>query len=418
MIEVNKLKQMRLLVVSHKRLYCHAGVFYTTGGTPLEYKVLADLFEDIHVLNNVTKCSSKPQGMETLDGRLQIHRILRRSYGIFPLAVFGFVKSAIQMFLLVKRHHIDVVWAKGVSQENAGAIWAAIIAGVPSILRLQGYEFSRYCGENEQENSFGGTTHYRNRKKWLLKLVTRYCTKVSFVSSPQAGSLDEIEMKRSQRICQMPFPNPSVTKEYLEVPPLKTTTQQKEIIFVGRLVRAKNLHMLLDVFACLLKRLNSPTWLRLRLVGDGYLRTELESHARDLHIADYVRFAGHVPRNEVWQYLANSWVFALSSMHEGSPKALIEAMAAARPVVASRVGGITALVEDGLTGYLVNPDNVDDFAEKLERVLTDDNLAIEMGIRGRERAKNYDIRAFQNNVARLIGEALDLYDKNRKEFQV
>jgi glycosyltransferase involved in cell wall biosynthesis len=89
------------------------------------------------------------------------------------------------------------------------------------------------------------------------------------------------------------------------------------------------------------------------IVGDGPLRDKLAAHARALGIADDVRFTG--PVADVRPLLAAMDVFVLPSWAEGMSNALMEAMAAVRPVVATAVGGNTEIVADGSTGVLIPP---------------------------------------------------------------
>lgn len=80
-------------------------------------------------------------------------------------------------------------------------------------------------------------------------------------------------------------------------------------------------------------------------------------------------------------------IFCLTSTHEGMPNVLLEAMAAARPVVATKVGGVPELVKDGVTGFLVDSGDVDGFARAVKSLLADPALAEKMGLAGRERVE-------------------------------
>jgi glycosyltransferase involved in cell wall biosynthesis len=125
---------------------------------------------------------------------------------------------------------------------------------------------------------------------------------------------------------------------------------------------------------------------RLVLVGDGRDRRRLEELAATLGLAGAVRFEGHVldPR----PFLAQAHVVALASDHEGFPNALLEAMASGRPVVATRVGGVPELVQDGTSGFLTEPDPAR-LAERLRHLLTDRVLRQRMGSAARARAEAF-----------------------------
>src|SRR5262245_55447743 len=119
---------------------------------------------------------------------------------------------------------------------------------------------------------------------------------------------------------------------------------------VGRLMPIKGLDRLIEAFAQLRQR-QPGLKAHLVIVGDGPLRNELEQCARRLGVAAEVRFLG--ARNDVYDLMACFDVFALSSLHEGVPMVILEAMAVGIPIVASRVGGIAEILEDGKDALLV-----------------------------------------------------------------
>jgi glycosyltransferase involved in cell wall biosynthesis len=123
------------------------------------------------------------------------------------------------------------------------------------------------------------------------------------------------------------------------------------------------------------------------LVGDGPRRAELEDLSALLRLDDAVEFVGSVgdPR----PYLAMAHVVALTSTSEGLPNAVLEAMASARPVVATAVGGVPELIEEGVTGRLV-PQDDRAVADALVDVLADPVSSARMGTAGRERARLFD----------------------------
>ena len=119
----------------------------------------------------------------------------------------------------------------------------------------------------------------------------------------------------------------------------------------------------------------------LMLVGDGPERASLQAHAAALGIANRVTFCG--TRRDLGNLLPAMDVFALPSLWEGLPLALILAMGASRPVVATNLAGIPEVVTDGQTGLLVEPGNVSEIGAALARVCRDDALRAELGARAR-----------------------------------
>lgn len=149
---------------------------------------------------------------------------------------------------------------------------------------------------------------------------------------------------------------------------------------LGRLVPVKGYDILLRAAPRMVARVPN---LKILLVGDGPQRPRLASLARDLGIAAHVLLPGHCA--DVRPYLRRMDVFVLPSLAEGLPLALLEAMAAGRPVVVTRVGGMPEVVSDGEEGLLVAPQSEEALAAACLRLLGDPVLRAACGRKGRVR---------------------------------
>ncbi len=150
--------------------------------------------------------------------------------------------------------------------------------------------------------------------------------------------------------------------------------------FVGRLHPQKGLQYLLEAAARL--RMQSPVDFHLLLVGEGKLRSDLETHAAALGIADITIFTG--ARTDIPDVLAELDIFVFPSLWEGLSLALLEAMAAGLPVVTTHVGGNPEIVVEGKTGFMVAPANSAALVEKLLCLLDSRALCVQMGLAGFE----------------------------------
>lgn len=121
------------------------------------------------------------------------------------------------------------------------------------------------------------------------------------------------------------------------------------------------------------------------LAGEGPLRGDLEAEVARLGVADRVAFLGQ--RADVPELLAACDVFALPSLYEGTSLAVLEAMAARRPVVSSRIGGTEELIIDGVSGILVPPGDASALAGALRHLLGDEGLRASLAARARERVE-------------------------------
>lgn len=128
---------------------------------------------------------------------------------------------------------------------------------------------------------------------------------------------------------------------------------------------------------------------KLTMVGDGPLRAPLERYIINVGLSGAVTLTGNVNHRRALLELAQSGIFLMSSLSEGFPNALLEAMALGKTVVATAVGGVTDLVDGGHNGLLAPPRSPERMAEALDQVLADRNLALRLGDQARETSKSY-----------------------------
>jgi glycosyltransferase involved in cell wall biosynthesis len=167
---------------------------------------------------------------------------------------------------------------------------------------------------------------------------------------------------------------------------------------VGRIFPIKNHRLFLDAAAAVAAQERTARFL---VVGDGVLRPAMEQHARALGIADRVVFTGW--RRDLARIYADLDVLVVSSNNEGTPVSAIEAMAAGRPVVATRVGGLPDLISDGKTGRLVPPGDVHALSTAVLELLRDRPFARALG----ETARGQVRERFA--AERLIADVQGLY---------
>lgn len=176
---------------------------------------------------------------------------------------------------------------------------------------------------------------------------------------------------------------------------------------VGRVQDVKHQAGLIDAFISLQAlRPSDKGRLRLVIVGDGPLREQLEARVAQARLGDSVTLAGE--RNDIADLMRGFSVFALSSIAEGTPVTLLEAMACGLPVVSTAVGGIPELVQEGVTGYLVPADDPAAMAAALARYADDAQLCARHGAAGRARVDE------RYSVASMVQAYACLYDRLRQ----
>ena len=152
------------------------------------------------------------------------------------------------------------------------------------------------------------------------------------------------------------------------------------LLFVGRLVKEKDLDDLIKANDLLKQRGND---FKLVLVGDGPMREELEEKLPD------ALFAGYRHKKELSEFYASADVFVFPSTTETFGNVVLEAFASGLPAVVVNKGGVADIVNDKKDGFIAEPNNPTDFADKIEFLLNSENELIKMGYQAQITAKNY-----------------------------
>jgi len=171
-----------------------------------------------------------------------------------------------------------------------------------------------------------------------------------------------------------------------------------KLFSVGRIVHQKGLDLGLRALA----QLKDLEW-EWRIAGDGPQMGALKTLAQELDISERVTFLGWQSREELTQWYHHSNLFLFPSRHEGMPNAVLEAMSSGLPVVATKIAGNEELVLDGVTGLLVNAEDVNSLRDGLRRLIVEEKMRMQMGQASRQRVeKEYS----WENVARQYSEYL------------
>jgi phosphatidylinositol alpha-1,6-mannosyltransferase len=170
---------------------------------------------------------------------------------------------------------------------------------------------------------------------------------------------------------------------FVETPPAELPAEP-HALFVGVLEPYKNVENLAAAWRLVAERLPAAT---LRLIGDGHRRDVAEGLVAEL--PDRVSWSRAVPGEAIARALDDAWLLLLPSRAEGTPRIVLEAFCRGRAVVGGRVGGVPDVVEDGVSGILVDPDDVSGIADAVARLLGDRAEAERMGRAARERANAF-----------------------------
>ncbi|HSU55033.1 MAG TPA: glycosyltransferase family 4 protein, partial [Candidatus Dormibacteraeota bacterium] len=194
------------------------------------------------------------------------------------------------------------------------------------------------------------------------------------------------------------------TSVFSPVPTHDKQSEQALIVCIARLVEVKNLNLLLH--ACAVLRSRSVPF-HCVLAGDGPLRSPLLQRRRSLDLDDVVEMPGAVDQSQVLHYWQRASLGVLTSDNEGMPLCLMEAAACGVPVVATAVGGVPELVQNGVTGILCRRGDPKDIADALELLITDRELNTKMRCAARHRAEQqFSVQRQVNELQRVWAQAL------------
>jgi glycosyltransferase involved in cell wall biosynthesis len=152
------------------------------------------------------------------------------------------------------------------------------------------------------------------------------------------------------------------------------------MLFVGRLEPIKGVSTLLSAF----KLCNQN--LHLKIIGDGSQRNYLESLSKGLNVS----FLGMCNEVEIKWHLRNSKALILPSLSENFPNVILEAFCAGIPVIASNVGAIPELIEDGINGFLFHPTKTAELSEKIKVLFANDERLNQMGLMSYQKVRIYN----------------------------
>ena len=201
--------------------------------------------------------------------------------------------------------------------------------------------------------------------------------------------LQELAMKSSSEIKVQIIPN-GVDRDLFKLN-RDTGIKSKEInvLFAGRFTHQKGIDFLLNSLAYISPDISKT---QIWLAGDGPERKNIENLVENRNLGGRFKILllGWKTLNELYQLYQETDIFVLPSRDEGMPNALLEAMAAALPVIATRVAGSEELVKERKNGFLVEIEDLKGLAQALERLISDPVLRKQMGIEGRKIAEGYN----------------------------
>jgi glycosyltransferase involved in cell wall biosynthesis len=282
------------------------------------------------------------------------------------------------------RRGVDVVhihFASGASSRRKMMIARlAALHGVPVILHCHGGGFRRYWGRISLV------------ERRLIRQMLRRAQRIVVLGADWGDFYASIGAPRDRIEV---LPNPVAVPKRV---PARTQSGRVRLVHLASLSRDKGSFDLLEALSRLPQRIK--TQMHVVAAGTGAVE-ELRAAALRLGLQEILEVRNWIEADERDQLLACSDVFVLPSYYEGLPMSLLEAMAWGLAPICTPIGSIPEYIEDGVNGLLVRPGDVEELAEKIERVVLDGNLRAQLGQRARATVEPLDVDVYAQRVSKL-----------------
>jgi glycogen(starch) synthase len=347
------------------------------GASKVSYELAKKLVEKGHDVVVLTSRFGDLPRLEKKDGMV-IHRVWSWRKGIHDSGLrgaFTYLLMALPVLRrILKKERIDIVHYFFGLPTGLLSLYSHGIAGRPYLVSLRGSDVPLYDRDS--------------RKLMILHRVTR---PISHQIWRRASSVFAVSYGL-RKLARESFPDVPVGVihngvDVINAAVLDGRTQgnsRLRLVCVSRLIPRKGIADLLQALA-LIRNVECE----LTVVGEGPIVGELEGLAAELDISETVRFVGYKSAEEMKQYYIETDAFILPTRSDAFANVILEAMAAALPVIATDVGGVAEAVVDGETGIVVEPRRPDQLATAIQVLANDRALAEQYGRAGRERVRRF-----------------------------
>ncbi len=350
------------------------------GGGNVTHYISKNLAQSGHDVQIITSRFKSLPGYEKMDG-FTVHRVpvLRKSADVCGVhEMLTFVLSAsLYSLRLARRFRPDIVHVFFGIPSGPVAYLLKKVYNLPYVIFLGGRDVPRPHPDPPVYRLIYGILTPAIKSIWGNARAVVACS----------NGLRELALKTDDSARVHVIPDGVDLSKFRPVK-RDVNPEKVKILAIGRLIPRKG-------FDYLIRSLPEVTKMAERdfcveIVGDGPLRAELTQLVEQLEVADKVIFAGTVPYERLAEKYQQADVFVLSSLAEGMPLVVLEAMASGLPIIASGVQGIEELVKEGVNGHLFSPGDCESLSRHLAAIINDDAVRPRMGEESARIVKKYD----------------------------
>jgi glycosyltransferase involved in cell wall biosynthesis len=347
-------------------------------------KVCLSLFEGLRALQHTTLLISGTEGVlhASVDGKEGVYLIpeFKREVSVRGMVneLYAFYKLWKTIRLLKKRYPHLVVHTHSTKAGLVGR-WSALFAGVKKrIHTVHGFGFHPY------QNKLAWFVHYS------LELITSFITTTYIcVSSAdmQTGSRLIPWFKRKATIIRAAVDD----QRFSAARPIEKIPSENDLFIIGTVSCFKQQKNLTDLILAFVQAYSINPLVRLEIIGDGIMRPDLEQLIQEQQIDDVVTLLGW--QEDVASHMSRWHLFALSSLWEGLPCAIVEARLMKLPVVCYNVGGISDIIVDRKNGFLIPSGDYTALAQKIVVLSKDEQLYKSMQNNSHDQLDSFKLHA-------------------------
>lgn len=302
----------------------------------------------------------------------------------------SYISLIIQMIQVVRENNITIVQTHGFKPTFLG-FFAKIFCGIKWICFMHGT-----TNENFKVKFYNFIDNLLQQAAHRTVLVSEAQRNVVY------GGYNNRRVKVLHNAVNLECPMPVSIGAQPVRDKFNLPKECKILVAVGRFSPEKGIDVLLDAFALLVRQIDN---VHLVLVGDGQERLALEAQVERLALNGMVHFAGYT--ETPGDFVAEADILVLPSRSEGIPNAVLEAMAMGKPVVATAVGGVPEIIEEGVSGRLVLPERPDLLASILTELLINKKLKEHLAFEGKRHVQeSFSVQARMAKLRAIYHDVL------------
>ena len=349
------------------------------GGSTVTKYAMRELVKAGHEVTLITSQYKDLPKRETIDGatviRIPAVRRFKDYCSIWELVIFG-ISALAYTFFYTLRHKVDFIQAYF-------AVPAGFVAWIISYLR--NIPYAVYFGGSDIPNA--NPSRYKKIYPFITPLLKAIWRRAAFrtVCSDDLVTLGQAADPSSEFLM---IPNGVETERFSPIE--RPANAKVKILFIGRLIPRKGFQRVVKALPRVRALARVP--FEVEVVGTGAAQEDLDSLAAELGVSDLIHYAGTVPYEKLHESYQYADIFVLTSLSEGMPSVILEAMGCGLPIIASDVGGNNEIVKEGENGFLITGEDTETIAQRLASLINDEKLRKGMGTKSREISRHYDWR--------------------------